>query len=271
MKLWATIIAVAMAVALAAGVAACFSRVAVHPPPGEHPEVTRGRFPHEVLDQVLASVVDDRGRVDYLTLAANRRDLERYLAAVADVSPHSRPELFPTREDALAYWINAYNAYVLYAVTERPSMKAVDDDKTDFFYFTKYDLGDETMSLYELENEVVREEFADPRIHFALNCASLGCSELPAEAFTPARLEEQLHREAREFCADPKKVKVIDDDVEMSKIFEWYADDFEAAGGPLELCRAYGRDDLPAKEEAGVSFMPFDWTLNSQPNKSLSD
>ena len=249
--------------------AGCFSTVAVNAPVGEKLAVTPGRFPHDVFDKVVKKVVNDRGRVDYKTLAQDRADLVLFLAAVADVSPHTHPELFPTEADKLTYWINAYNAYVLYAVIERPTMKSVNDDATNFFYFTKYKFGNEEISLYNLENEVVRKEFAEPRIHFALNCASGGCPELPPEAFTPDRLEDQLAREAREFCAHPEKVRVNGDKVEVSQIFEWYGDDFAASGGPIEFCKKWGRGDLPPADQADLSFIPYDWTINAQTGRAL--
>lgn len=257
---------------VAAGVlllAGCFSTVAVHGPAGDKLAVTPGGFPHAVFDSVVKKVVNERGRVDYKTLARDRADLQKFLVAVADVSPHTHPELFPTEKEKLAYWINAYNAYVLYAVTERPTMKSVNDDPPNFFYFTKYKFGGEEISLYDLENKVVRKEFTEPRIHFALNCASAGCPELPPEAFTPERLEDQLARETRRFCAHPDKVRVDGNNVEISQIFEWYSDDFTASGGPLEFCKKWGRSDLPAADQADLSFIPHDWTLNAQTGRAL--
>ena len=251
--------------------AGCVSTVAVNAPPGEKLPVTPGAFPHAVFDSVVKMVVNDRGRVDYKTLAADRTELERYLVAVAEASPHTHPELFPTAEERLTYWINAYNAYVLYAVTERPAMKSVNDDATSFFRLTKYEFGDEELSLHHVENEVIRKEFGEPRIHFALNCASLGCPELPPEAFTPDRIEDQLAREAREFCAHPDKVRVDGTTVELSQIFEWYQEDFVESGGAIELCRKWGRGDLPPSDQAEVSFMAYDWTLNAQPGRALFD
>ncbi len=256
-------------VALAASLTACFSTVKVNAPEGGRFELPADGFPYALLDRVLAKVVDDHGRVDYKTLAGDRADLERFLAAVAQVSPHSNPELFPAREDRLAYWLDAYDAYVLYAVTERPAMRSVNDDATSFFYFTRYSFGGEEISLYNLENEVVRGEFAEPRVHFALNCASVGCPRLPREAFVPARLEDQLGREAREFCVDPEKVRANGNTVEVSRIFDWYSDDFTADGGPVAFCRKWGRGDLPAPDVAEVSFITYDWTLNAQAGRAL--
>ena len=245
-------------------VSGCFSTVQLPKFEGPGLPVERGGFPHHVFDRVLKASVDAQGRVDYRGLAADRGDLVRYLTAVQDVSPHANPELFPTKADALAYWINAYNAYVLFAVTERPQMKSVNDAPADFFYWTQYVFGGQAHSLYAVENDIVRDEFAEPRIHFALNCASAGCPRLPAEAFTPAALESQLARESQTFCADAKNVGVADNVIRVSQIFEWYAEDFE--DGPVAFCRRWGRSDLPA-EATTVEFIPYDWTLTAQPGR----
>lgn len=248
------------------GLVGCFSTVQLPRPAGDPLPIEKGKFPHDALNGVMAKYVNDQGKVDYKGLKADRTDLERFIVAVATASPHQSPELFPSEAERLTYWINGYNAYVLYAVTERPQMKSVNDDVKDFFYFTKYRFGNEEISLYSLENDIVRKEFKEPRIHFALNCASGGCPELPAEAFMPERLEEQLSREAKEFCTNEKKVRVAGGTVEMSQIFEWYGDDFKASGGPVEFCRRWGRDDLPSGE---VKFIPYDWSLNAQPGRAL--
>ena len=245
---------------------ACFTTKSIEKPK-ETLDVKANQFPHEVLDRVLKKVVDDQGRVDYKALAADRNALEKYLYAISQFSPHSHPKLFTTQDHRLAYWINAYNAYVLYAVTDRPTMKSVIDDKNDFFYFTEYTFGGEPWSLYKLENDIVRKEFNDPRIHMALNCASVGCPELPPEAFTPQRLQEQLTREVKEFCLHKDKVRVNGESVEVSQIFEFYPDDFEADGGPVAFCRKWGNETLP--EKSAFTYIPYDWALNAQPQKAL--
>jgi hypothetical protein len=262
--------AVILLASLASVLTGCFSNVAVREPKGEALPISKGHFPHEALDGVLQKFVNDQGRVDYKALKADRNDLERYLIALTKTSPHQEPDAFPTVNDKLAYWINAYNAYVLYAVIERPEMHSVNDDAKTFFYFTQYRLGNENWSLYKLENNVVRKEFKEPRVHFALNCASGGCPELPNEAFTPDKLEDQLSQEATKFCASDKKVRIKDPKtVEFSQIFEWYGDDFAESGGPIAFCKKWGRTDLP--DGAQVTFIPYDWSLNAQPGKALFD
>ncbi|MBX2814283.1 MAG: DUF547 domain-containing protein [Myxococcales bacterium] len=220
-------------------------------------------FPHQVLDDALAGLVDSEGRVDYKSLRQDQGALLRYLNAVARFSPKSHPGLFPGETDVLTYWINSYNAYVIYAVVTNPKLQSVHDNKAKFFYFTKYVFGGKAHSLYAVENNIIREEFKEPRIHFALNCASVGCPKLPPEAFDPLRLETQLARETKTFCADPTKVQIRDGSVFVSQIFEWYAKDFSEEGGAIAFCRKWGRDDLPT--DAQLRYLPYDWSLNAQP------
>lgn len=253
-------------------IAGCFSTAAIPSPGGEALEVSAGHFPHEAFDRVLRAHVDAQGRVDYRALRSDRSELERYLAAVAHVSPDSHPKLFGTNPERLAYWINAYNALTIYAVTERPRLHSVHDERFDFFYFTRYVVGGRKLSLYAIENDIVRERFSEPRIHMALNCASVGCPKLPAEAFVPDRLEEQLGREAVLFCAHPDKFRTEGPSVVLSQIFDWYAEDFVGSGGPVEFCRRWGRTDLPTQvKEVDLVFAPYDWALNAQPGRALSD
>ncbi|MEM7674401.1 MAG: DUF547 domain-containing protein [Myxococcota bacterium] len=222
-----------------------------------------GTFPHDAFDRVLKRFVDAQGRVDYPALTADRTDLERYMVALASTSPDKDPDAFVSNADRLAYWINAYNASVLYAVTALPELRSVADNKYKFFALTRYVYGGAPTSLYALENFIIRRRFSEPRIHFALNCASTGCPQLPAEAFVPQKLEAQLAREATAFCADPHKVRLKGGFIELSKIFEWYAEDFESDGGPVAFCQKWGRDDLP--DDAEIRLIPYDWSLNIQP------
>lgn len=235
--------------------AGCFHTVRPHVK--VEPVTAPGTFPHEILDGVLSAHVRD-GRVDYRAIQADRAAIDTYVAHLAAVSPSSDPALFPTTDHQLAYWINAYNALAITAVIDRPGLGTVVDDKVDFFYSTRYLLGGEKVSLYRLENGIVRPTFRDPRVHFALNCQSGGCPVLPSRAFPADGLDAFLEAETRTFCTNPEKVRVEGNVVHASQIFEWYADDFESAGGALGFLRKY-RTDIP--EGATLTYIPYDWTL----------
>jgi hypothetical protein len=216
-----------------------------------------GAFPHEILDGVLGKYVKD-GQVDYKSIQGDRGELDRYLAFVGEVSPLSDPSRFPTKDDELAYWINAYNAVAITAVIDRPGLVSVVDNKVDFFYATKYVMGGDKIDLYKLENGIVRPTYADPRVHFALNCQSGGCPVLPSDAFPAAGLDAYLDEQARLFVNNPGKVQIEGTTVRVSQIFEWYKEDFEPAGGALKFVSKY-RSDVP--EGATLEYIPYDWTL----------
>ena len=274
------------ALALFLALGACTT---VRPPlPGPEPGSVRA-FSYGDFDAFLRRTVDDLGQVDYAAAAADRADLDRYLGQLAAVSPDSHPALFPTPADRLAYWINAYNASVISLVLAYYPIASVTDVRAPFplrfllprpagfFVFQRVELGGVAMSLYHLETGLVRERFADPRIHFALNCASAGCPRLPAEAFTPDALEAQLERETRRFLGEPRNVRVNGDTqtLHLSAIFDWYDDDFTdwlAQVHPDEepTLASYVRVAAPAgtaealRRCAGcrVEFVPYDWSLN---------
>lgn len=225
-----------------------------------------GQFPHGLFNQVLAMYVDGAGKVDYKSLQGDSATLDQYLAYVALTSPARDPEIFPTREDQLAYWLNAYNALAIAAVVRSPGLHAVNDNLVKFFYGTKYVVGGKKLSLYKIENGVVRPGFQDPRVHFALNCQSGGCPRLQQEAYDPARLQVQLDTGAKEFVANP--AKVFRDEAgtwHISQIFEWYKEDFAAQGGPVGFIDAHG-GSIPA--DAKVEIIPYDWTLSAQAGRA---
>jgi len=258
-------------------------------PPGSHALPTTRDF-HADLHEVLQRFVDDDGLVDYPALAADRTALDRYYALVAAVSPETHPAQFPTEHDRLAYWLNAYNAAVLTAVLQYYPIASVRDVRpptalfflprlSGFFLFQRITLGGRTMSLLHLENDIVRARFGEPRIHFALNCASASCPRLPRTAFTGASLEAELEREARRFMADARNVRIdlATRRIELSPIFDWYEDDYldwlavHAPDAPHTLS-AYVARYAPATQAAAlracadctVTFAPYDWSLNDR-------
>lgn len=270
-------------------VLACFLSACTTLPVLDPDEPVGDTFSHERLDGFLERFVDEDGRVDYWSATTDRGDLERYLAAVAARSPDSHPELFPTQGERLAYWLNGYNAWVLRAVLEYYPIESVQDvpkpralllgGLARFFVGQKVTLGGDRMSFYHLGNGIVRERFAEPRIHFALNRASRSCPRLPAEAFDPMSLERQLDREARRFVRDERNVRVDPRarEVWLSAIFDWYASDFtswlegahpERADTLLSYVAFHAEGDLAEAlaecADCKVRFFEYDWGLNAQ-------
>jgi hypothetical protein len=169
--------------------------------------------------------------------------------------------LFPRDDDRLAFWINAYNAATLDQVLRRWPIRSVHDHKLSFFVVTRYRVDGRPLSLYAIENDIVRRQFADPRVHFALNCASIGCPRLPAEPFDGATLQAQLERETTRFLNEPRNVAVENGSLVLSEIFSWYADDFPPDAVAWVRAR---RPDLDPPEGAKATYRPYDWALNDQ-------
>lgn len=191
-------------------------------------------FSHADWQRVLERYVDRRGFVDYRGLAEDRSALDRYVARLRAASPKSDPKLFPTEDDALAYYLNAYNAWVIWGVLDRgPDIDSVWGflgTGISFFSGMDIELGGVETNLKALEDDIIRAGFGDARIHAALNCASVSCPRLPREAFAGAKLDAQLDAAMREFVTAPQHLRVDRGakKVTMSKIFEWYAADFLA-------------------------------------------
>ena len=191
-----------------------------------------GGFSHDAWTEVLDKYVDDQGLVDYTGLSGDRAGLDLYLEEIGEVSPENRPDLFPGTEDRLAYWINAYNALIFQGVLARgPEEDSVWTGLVsglNFFGLRKYTVGGRLMNLKSLEDDLIREPFNDPRIHAALNCASIGCPRLPRRAFDPATLEADLDAAMTEFVAAEGNVTVDHENrtVILSKIFDWFEKDF---------------------------------------------
>jgi len=226
-------------------------------------------FPYDDLQYIVSTYVSDMGKVKYADLKKDRVKLDQFVALLAVVGPTTRPELFQSDDAKLAYYINAYNAFVLFNVLESyPEIGSVyDNNGTTFFYTTSFKMDGGETNLYNLENETIRPVFNEPRVHFALNCASESCPRLPNMAFTPEQLQDQLHAEALEFLHEKRNVSVEGTTVTLSQIFEWYADDFKPPNATkpsnIDWIRAYA-PDLNIPEQAEVKYTPYDWKLNDQ-------
>lgn len=246
--------------------------------------VAQTQIDYEPFERVLASYVDEHGYVDYAGLKKNPIDLDTFIGQISQISPASHPALFPTREAKLAYWINAYNAWMLRLVVDHYPVKKVTSIGLiphGVFLWRRIQLGGRKMSLRHLENEIIRKQFGDPRIHFALNCASIGCPRLPQEIFHPERLDEQLEAAAREFNNQDRYVRVeaASGRLVLSKIFDWYAKDFisEENGRSNRKVRKVTIQDyvwrylsparrrkLAGMEKVHIVFRDYDWGLNDQ-------
>lgn len=248
--------------ALAFVLVGLFSGCAIYGPPKT---ATPSAEPREAWTRVLRDHVDAQGRINFATLAKQPDDLERYVAWVYGNGPNNRPELFRTPQEVLAYHLNAYNALAMYAVIQSgiPETNA-GFGKARFFFLRRVRVGGERMSLHAYENEIIRP-LGDPRLHFALNCMSVGCPRLPREPFTADKLEIQLEREARLFFNEERNLRVDETSktVWLSEILDFYPEDFLAVA-PSLIAYANRYRKTPVPENYQVKFMPYDWTIARQ-------
>ncbi len=234
-------------------------RPAVAPGPGGPP-------PYDAWSRVLARFVDEQGRIDFAGVARERADLDRFVAYVYDFGPNNQAQLFPTPAHVLAFHINAYNALAMHRVIESGIPASLTGfAKVRFFIFGKVAVGGNAISLYDYENKVIRR-LGEPRIHFALNCMSVGCPRLPREPFEAERLDAQLEREARLFLSEARNVAPDDAGkvLKLSEIFDFYSVDFLASAPSLAAFVNRYRDPR-VRETYRVEFIPYDWTINRWP------
>jgi len=227
-------------------------------------EAARADFDHSAFDQILRAHVKD-GMVDYQALKNQQAAaLDRYLQSLAAADPKS----FANRDDELAYWLNAYNAFVIAGVLEHyPDIGSV-MDVPEFFKAKRWKAAGQVRSLDEIENDIIRHVFEDPRIHFILVCAAQSCPPLQAEAMHPERLQSQLDAAAR---AALNSARYVREDpgrkvLHLTRIMSWYREDFVQEAGSLQTYVARYLKP-PAKSrlhgsEYSIEFMDYDWALN---------
>ncbi len=175
---------------------------------------------HQVWDNLLRKYVDGQGNVDYKGLAYDGEQLNTYLEYLAK-NPIAKSA---PKEKQLAYYINLYNAGTVQLILEHYPLKSIKDIFRPWGK-DRIKIGDESFSLGEIEHDILRK-MNEPRIHFAINCASFSCPKLLNKAFSASTMEEQLNRAAFDFINDSSKNKISSNTVAISKIFKWYKDDF---------------------------------------------
>jgi hypothetical protein len=222
-------------------------------------------------------------QVDYAGFAADRSQLKQYLAAVSAVAPAEFDRW--DRPAQLAFLINAYNAntveLILTAYPDVASIKELGSLLRSPWKRRFIPLLGETRSLDDIEHGLIREagHYAEPRIHFAVNCASIGCPALRPEAYVGEKLDAQLEDAARSFLSDRTRNRVEGNALKVSSIFKWYRGDFEKGWrGSNNLAGFFGlyrqpmelddkSVDLLKAGKMNIDFLDYDWRLNSKDSR----
>jgi len=227
----------------------------------------QAHFRHAIWARLLSEGTRD-GLVDYGYFGSRRADLDAYQASLAGADLGGM-----ARGDLLALLLNAYNACTVSAILDHPGVTSI-RDIPGVWTETRHRVGGYDLTLDEIEHRLLRPFFKDPRIHFAINCASRSCAPLPPWAFEGDRIDAQLEERRRAFLADTRNVRVEGARLRVSRYFDWYGGDFVGTGwvGSAPSLAAYIRPaaapDVAAliDRHGGapeIGFLEFDWSLNS--------
>lgn len=235
------------------------------------------------LEEVLQRGVDEEGRVDYAWISSSGKEsLEQVLGGMAVCSPDRCPRLFSAPNAQKAYYLNAYNAFVLYGVAKHWPLKSVQEvpdgglvtvkPGQGMFYALRFSMGGDWINLYDLEHEIIRA-YGDPRIHAAINCASGGCPRLRRTIWRAETLERDLDDAMKEMVHASLHVEVAPGErkVWLSMIFSWFEEDFVSQDqGILEALAEFAEGEHKkallhaAKEGFSVEYRPYDWSINAR-------
>lgn len=214
---------------------------------------------HESWDKMLQSHVDANGGVNYEAFSNEVKKLDAYLKLLSEKAPKKDW----TKSEQMVFWINAYNAFTIKLILDNYPIESIMKIEGGKAWDKKFiSIGGEFYSLNQIEHEILRKKFFDPRIHFALNCAALSCPKLYNRAFNSADLEKQLEKLSSEFINNSKKNKIHAENIKVSQIFNWYAEDFTKNGKLLDFLNRYSKQ--PIQNSAFISYLEYDWKLNSQ-------
>jgi Protein of unknown function, DUF547 len=198
----------------------------------------------------------------YADMARERTGLKAYLQTLSDVSEREFEAW--SRAEQMAFLINAYNAFTVEKVLTRyPAIASIWDFGKLFgnpFRDRFFVLFGQPRSLDDLEHGILRKRYREPRIHFAVNCASVGCPMLREEAYRGVDLEQQLEQQARRFLSDRSRNRTRDGRLEVSKIFDWFKEDFEPRD--QYFLKYAGILGLPPGARLPLAFLDYDWSLN---------
>lgn len=221
---------------------------------------------HKPFDELLKKYVNNKGMVDYKGFKKDVDKLNAYLKTLSD-NPAKKSW---SEDEQLAYWINAYNAFAIKLVVDNYPAKSIKDLGpsikiplvSDVWHYKFFQIGGKDYSLDEIEHGTIRKQFNEPRIHFAVNCASISCPPLLGEAYVPSMLDKQLTAQAERFVNDGERNKISKESIEVSSIFNWFKGDFTKNGSLIDFLNKYSKTKIDPN--AKVNYMDYDWSLNDQ-------
>jgi hypothetical protein len=235
------------------------------------------KFSYDNYAQVLSQYVNNQGEVDYQSLQQNRQPLDSFNQSVANLSPQTYDSW--TENEKIAFWINLYNSFTLEAIIDNYPTDSI-KDIPGVWKRLKFPVMGEELTLDQIEHEILRKDFDEPRLHMGIVCASIGCPILRPEPFIGDKLDQQLDEQTVEFIALDRNFKIDKEEnkVYLSSIFKWFGEDFESkfaaenqfAGkdkerAVLNFISQYLETQNQTYLTEGnyqISYLNYDWSLN---------
>lgn len=215
---------------------------------------------HSGWNTLLTNNVSSEGKVNYSGFSSEVAELDAYLSKI------SSTDIPADSNEALAFWINAYNAYTVKLVISNWPISSIKDVSAKVGSSTPWDysfanVAGETYTLNHIEHEIIRKQFIEPRIHFAVNCAAKSCPPLLNRAYVGSKVKQQLAMQAKTFINNETNNTLSADAVTLSKIFEWFNADFVKNQSLIAFINKYS--DVKVSESATVTYYDYSWKLNN--------
>jgi len=215
------------------------------------------RAEHSAWNDLLIKYVSASGKVNYKGMKADISKIKTYLKQLENTPPKSDW----SKNEKLAYWINLYNASTVYLIASNYPTKSITNLSGGKPWDKKFiKSGTKTYSLNDIEHNIVRPTFKDPRVHAALNCAAKSCPKLLNGAFLPHKLNAQLDKQTRAWINDKTKNQLNGNKAQVSQLFDWYKDDFK--GGVVPFINKYISTSVALSPNAKITYLEYDWALN---------
>ena len=211
---------------------------------------------HSIWDNLLKMYVNDAGDVNYNGFKNDVQKLDNYITYLSKQVPSKDWN----KDEKLAYFINVYNANTIKLIIDNYPIKSIKDINNPWSK-NLIKIGDKNYSLSDIEHDILRK-MDEPRIHFAINCASVSCPKLLNVAYTSENVETLLENSAKEFIADTNKNQISKENLQLSKIFDWYKKDFTINGSLIDYINKYSQIQIDSG--AKISYLRYDWNLNEQ-------
>ena len=213
---------------------------------------------YQFFETFLQKYVSENGKVNYTKINSNKVDLDKVVARFEDLKPKENW----SKNEKLAYWINAYNAYSIKLIVDNYPLKSI-LDVSNAWKINFINLDGSKISLDDIDFRILKK-LNEPRIHFAINCASYSCPSLKNRAFYPDTIEEELENAAVTFLNDSERNQITKKEAKLSKLFDWFSADFITQTDLVGFINQYSKIKINANTK--ISFLDYNWSLNNVEN-----